>query len=97
MGGDEIQKVLLASLLNAGQAVPVLLPSATIAACDLSPQSGSLESWGQDLQEVGGLLAVGVHGRVGGGQIRLVEEADIVDKYALGFVVLKISDNLVGI
>ena len=72
VGGDEAEGVFFARLLDTGQAISVLLPSAAVTACDLSLQSRSLESWIENLEEVSSLLARRLHGGVRGRQIGLV-------------------------
>jgi hypothetical protein len=75
VGSDNPEKVLCTSGLNTSQALAVLLPATTVAACDLSREAGSLEGRVEDFDEVCGLLAVRVHGGIGCGKIWLVQES----------------------
>jgi len=88
---------LLASLLNASKALAVLLPAGAIAASNLGLEASLLESRVQDLDEVGSLLAIRLHGGICGVEIRLVQEADVLDLDAVGLVVLNVPDDLVGV
>ena len=49
----------------------------------------------QHFDEVGSLAAAGLHRGVRGAQVGLVEETDVVDRDALGLVVLEVLDELV--
>lgn len=97
MGSNKPKLAFLASLLDTSKTLAVLLPARAITASDLGLEASPLESWVQDLDEVGSLLTVRLHGRVGRVEIRLVQEADVLDLDAVGLVVLDVPDDLVGV
>ena len=64
MSGDEADFIL--HLFEAGQSLSLLLPAAAIAAGNLGVETVRLQGGGEDLDEVGSLLARRLHGGVWG-------------------------------
>ena len=94
---NKSQVLLLVGSLDARKACSLLLPAAAVAACDLGLQACCLESWMQHFDKVCSLAATGLHGGIWCAQVRLVEEANVVDRYSFVRVVLNVFHDLVGV
>ena len=94
---DETKVLVLTRFLNAGENRSLLLPTATIAASNLGRQTSLLEAWSKNLNEVGSLATARLHRSVRGAEIRLIQEAYVIDVDALCRIVLDILDELVGV
>ncbi len=66
MAGDNAECVFIIGFLDAGQTLSLLFPPTAIAACNLSAKTRLLDGGVEDFQEVGSLLAVGLHGCIRG-------------------------------
>ena len=64
MGGDKAEGPFFAGSLDTSQTFTLLLPTAAVTTCDFRRKSGCLERRIEDLQEIGGLLAIRLHRRV---------------------------------
>lgn len=89
VAGDDAESVLLARFLDASQPLSLLLPSTAIAASDFSTEPGLLEGRVEDLQEVGGLLAIRLHGGIGGA-VRTVSYNAMTDVVRAGLLEIRL-------